>query len=279
MVDIRLIDSNFAHATSCSNGDLKIYPKHFSWYRGGQSKEITVFVDNACQQVHQILAKTRVWMLLEPPTISPHLYQLARSPVVQSLFDYILTFDKELIKIDPKKFIYYPLGGCWIEPGDRQIYPKTKNISIIASEKNFTEGHRLRHEIIRKYGGKIDVYGRGYKFIPSKLEALKDYRYTIVIENCKMDNYFSEKVIDPMVVGTIPIYWGTPDKDLFVGGTMYDLGILDTLVHDQRYAQELYDTLRPRVEANFKKAQQYVNTEDWLWEHFFSRLCTTTLKT
>lgn len=278
MIDIRLIDSNFAHATSCSNGDLKIYPRHFNWYRGSDPKEVTVFVDNACQQVHQVTANKRVWMLLEPPTISPHLYQLARSPIVQGLFDYILTFDKELVKIDPKKFVYYPLGGCWIEQQDRKIYPKTKNVSIIASEKSFTEGHKLRHDIIHRYSGRIDVYGRGYKFIPSKLEALKDYRYTIVIENCQLDNYFSEKLIDPMVCGTIPIYWGTPnhEKDK-TGIQILNLKDLDGILTSDMEAY--YEAHLSTVESNFKAAQQYVNTEDWLWEHFFSKICTTTVRT
>ena len=37
-----------------------------------------------------------------------------------------------------------------------------------------------------------------------------DYRFSIVIENCKRDYWFTEKLIDCLRTGTIPIYWGCP---------------------------------------------------------------------
>ena len=30
------------------------------------------------------------------------------------------------------------------------------------------------------------------------------------MENCKSPGYFSEKIIDCLIQGTIPIYWGDP---------------------------------------------------------------------
>ena len=42
----------------------------------------------------------------------------------------------EFINLDPQKCSYYPFGGCWINPSDRQIHAKNNNISIIASEKD-----------------------------------------------------------------------------------------------------------------------------------------------
>ena len=32
-----------------------------------------------------------------------------------------------------------------------------------------------------------------------------------MIENCKQDGFFTEKLIDSLIVGTIPIYWGCSD--------------------------------------------------------------------
>ena len=34
--------------------------------------------------------------------------------------------------------------------------------------------------------------------------------YTIVIENSVDDYYFTEKVIDAFLTGTVPVYWGSP---------------------------------------------------------------------
>ena len=37
----------------------------------------------------------------------------------------------------------------------------------------------------------FDLFGRGYRPINNKIEGLKDYRYSIVIENSKSDYYFT----------------------------------------------------------------------------------------
>lgn len=280
-MNIRVIDSNFAHATSCSNGNLKVYPKYFNWYRGNDTQELTVFVDAAVSKVHHITAKTKIWMLLEPPSILPGIYQTARRPDIQALFDYILTFDKALAATNPDKFVWYPMGGCWIEPTDRLIHPKTKLISIIASEKNFTEGHRLRHQLIQQYGQQIDLFGRAYRYVPYKLDALKDYRYTIVIENCQLDNYFSEKLIDPLVVGTVPLYWGAPNIHELFPDTTISINYLPEILRDSNRAIHLYQHILDTgiIQKGIDQASAYVNTEDWLWLNFFSKICTTTLKT
>jgi hypothetical protein len=287
MNKIRLLDKNFAHATSCSNGDLKIYPSFFEWYRGTEEQDITVFVDSEITKVPLINSKIKIWMLLEPPTISPNLYQLAASKPIQDSVDYILTFNKSLCSLSDK-FIYYPLGGCWIEPKDRQLYKKTKNVSIIASEKNFTEGHQLRHQLIKRYGNKIDVYGRGYNYIESKLTALKDYRYTIVIENCRLSGYFTEKIVDAFVTGTIPIYYGDPNiNNHFNFNGIINLGSfdfikpLDAILNPSEPFEysAVYDLNNSMIVDNFERAKQFTNTEDWLWNNLFKKLCTTTQQT
>ena len=62
------------------------------------------------------------------------------------------------------------------------------------------------HEVIQKFGNKMTVFGRGYDPIEFKIDGLKDYRFSVVIENCKRDYWFTEKLIDCFVTGTIPIY-------------------------------------------------------------------------
>lgn len=279
---IKLHDSNFAHAICCSNGNLKIYPQYFDWYRGSEERDIAVFVDGRYGEVVTSKAKVKILMLLEPPSVTPHLYfDVARHQKTWDLYDYILTFDKELVKLNPDKIKWYPLGGCWIEEVDRKIWPKTKNISIIASEKNFTEGHKLRHKLIQHHHGKIDVYGRGYRFVESKLEALKDYRYTIVIENCALNNYFSEKLIDAYMTGTIPIYWGSNKEvaDMFQPAWM-PIAHLDSILKNPVHMEDFYNghLTSGGIQTNFDRAKEYVNTEDWLWLNFLKNLCTTTPK-
>jgi hypothetical protein len=44
-----------------------------------------------------------------------------------------------------------------------------------------------------------------------KIRFLKEYKFTIAFENSTSPGYTTEKLWQPMKVGSIPIYWGNPD--------------------------------------------------------------------
>ena len=75
-------------------------------------------------------------------------------------------------------------------------------------------GHlkRLRfiEKILQRYQDKIDIFGKGVKFIDDKADALNDYMFHICLENTKEKNYWSEKLSDPILGFSIPIYYGDP---------------------------------------------------------------------
>jgi hypothetical protein len=90
---------------------------------------------------------------------------------------------------------------------------KNKLVSMISSNKNFTNGHQFRHNIINNLPICVDLYGRGFREIENKSEGLKDYCFSIAIENDDTNSYFSEKLLDCFLTCTIPIYWGAEDID------------------------------------------------------------------
>ena len=70
------------------------------------------------------------------------------------------------------------------------------------------------------YGkGLIDIFGYHKKIkgeIEHKLDALKDYQFSIAIENTPEDGYFTEKLTDCILTDTTPIYIGCPNiEDYF----------------------------------------------------------------
>lgn len=54
----------------------------------------------------------------------------------------------------------------------------------------------------------FDSHGYQYN---QKLDFQKRYKFTIAFENVSRSNYTTEKIIHPLLVGSIPIYWGNPD--------------------------------------------------------------------
>ena len=268
---IKLYNKSFSHAISVGNGDLNIKSKYFDWDRTGTGYDACVVTEELFSAIDIIPEPKKVGWIIEPESINPQAYDWIVNYDNYSTFQFVITHNAELLKISPK-FVYAPLAGCWLYEQERKVYEKTKAISIIVSEKNWTEGHRLRHEVVSKYGDKIDVYGRGYKPIGSVLEALKDYRFTIVIENERSDGWYTEKLINSFKSGCVPIYWGNPSigstfntDGMFRVHTLSEIGRnIDMLVDN---SASIYELSRLGVEDNFKRADAYVNTEDWLWEN------------
>lgn len=98
-------------------------------------------------------------------------------------------------------------------------FEKKKIISVISSTKAFSDGHRLRLEFVRKlqnyFGDSLDVFGRGLREIEDKWDALAPYKYHIAIENCSVNNYWTEKISDSFLAGCYPIYYGCSNIDKY----------------------------------------------------------------
>lgn len=203
--------------------------------------------------------RIKVAWLIEPDCISPQTYVYIKQNY--SKFTYVLTHTKSLLDQIPNA-VFYSFGTSFIKPEDFKIYNKTKNVSMIASNKTYCKGHEFRHIIRKSLPAEIDIFGTGINPIDYKLDGLKDYRYSIAMENSKHDFYFTEKLIDCFLTGTIPIYWGCPGIGKFFNtdGMM----IFDSKEEAHQLLEKTntfdYDSKRFAIEQNFELAKQYVDT-------------------
>ncbi len=89
---------------------------------------------------------------------------------------------------------------------------KEKLISVITSNKAFTQGHLDRIRFVKKlkdhFGDRLDVFGRGYNTFDDKWDVLAPYRYHIAIENTSQRFYWTEKISDCYLAGAYPFYYG-----------------------------------------------------------------------
>lgn len=266
MKSIKLSDTNFSHAKT--SNDIQI-SKQIIWDRNLKlNDDLVIFTDNQMKIAHNFIGK-KIGILMEPRAINEKIYEWAKENY--TLFDKILTYDKELLKTSDK-FKFYPHSGCWIPPDDQKIYPKTKLLSIISSKKKQTIGHNLRHSVInicKQNNIHVDVFGLGYNPIDNKKHGLADYAYSIVIENSQSDYYFTEKIIDSFVTGTVPIYWGCPSIGDFFnkkGMVIFDNEV-DFVNKVKTLTLEKYTEMLPYVRENFDKAFNYLMMENWIIEN------------
>jgi hypothetical protein len=263
MNKLSLIDKTFSHSLL---GYCSDYQKSeiFKWDRKNIYGDV-VYTDTVINNVKENKTGKNYAWLIEPIDISPRIYNIIKEK--KKFFHKIFTHEKTLLDLgEPYELV--PFGCCWIDSGDQKIYEKIKKISIIASNKRQTIGHRLRHSVIENFRGKIDVYGRGWNPVKHKIEALKDYNFSIVIENCKRDYWFTEKLIDCLVTGTIPIYWGCPSI-----GDFFDIRgfiIFNTLDELEKIinnlSEEKYEKMFPYVLENFKLSKKYLLPDNFIYQ-------------
>ena len=212
-------------------------------------------------------------------------------------FDVILTFDRELLKLLPNAVFLPPtevtqfnrLPNPYGHPPYKsplidtyelpdsalQIYPKSKLVSAVVSTKAFLPGHVKRLNFVRAIEHKIDLFGRGIKELPSKLDGLRDYMFSVAIENVSCDdNYFSEKIIDCFLTGTIPIYHGC----IHIGEFFDERGILSFQTQEELDAiidslsLEKYNSMLEYAKINYEKCYEWPLNNDMLYDMYYKKI-------
>lgn len=266
---IRLYDKEFEHINSYCGYDA---PANIEWDRYGDQR-IAVFTERCMDPdlVKNAKAEIKIAWLLEPPAIHAYGYAFILGGG-HHLFDYILTFDRRIIEAYPDKAVWWTPGGTWLWQRDWGVGEKTRDINIVASIKNWTEGHAMRQTIIDKFSNRFDVYGYGRRPVGNKIE-LKDYRYSIGIENSMLDWYWTDKLLDLFLMGTVPIYRGAPCIQKYFNTD----GMLLWVTPDQlqmclEYATpEHYEEMLPAIRDNYERALRYAIVEDYMYDSFFKR--------
>lgn len=268
MDKINLIDRTFAHSKIgyCSDyqsSDL------FRWDRTSRDGDI-VYTDMVLNSVTPNQKGNNYAWLIEPIDVASNNYNLIEQ--IKGKYNKVFTHEKTLIdRGAPYEFV--PFGCCWIKPEDHKIWPKSKVVSIIASNKTATGGHKLRHQVV-KSNPNLDVYGRTYNPLDYKLDGIKDYRFHVVIENCKRDYWFTEKLIDCLVTGTVPIYWGCPSigdffdtRGFIIVDTLEDINmVLNVVSSSDLLTEEKYNEMLPYIESNLEKAKQFLLPDEWVYK-------------
>jgi hypothetical protein len=173
----------------------------------------------------------------------------------------ILTSEAQLLRTLPNA-VLFPVGGSWVTGWGSIDLTKHRMCSLIASKKAKQTGHKMRHEVakwIRETEKDVEIMGRGYRPFAEKAEGLAPFRYSIVIENSRESNYFTEKLIDAMLCGTIPIYWGCPNIGEFfdTNGIILCQSLGDIQAAVQRLSLADFDARQSAASANRVRAVSY----------------------
>jgi hypothetical protein len=227
------------------------------------------FLPNLHNAYNEANAKLNIFVLIEPRELCPRNYEWVLQ--YKDFFNVIYTPYPDFGD-GSSKFVYWKgVGRTYVPEQHRQIYPKFKNIAAIFSDQmiNNMDGYTLRRDIKQSavlfprvdFNNPLELW--------NKHEGVKDYRYEIVVKN---EDYptFQEKLIDCLLVGSIPIYWtsktdyleGIFDLDGFV--FFESIQQLEQMIRDGLFTAEHYESKKKAIEYNFNAAKNYTSLGDTL---------------
>lgn len=271
---INMVGGGFQHDV-CSSALNK--NKYVEWIKGNHTANISFHIDNAILSKTNNSKENYGWFC-ESSAIIPNLIKnvLDNLKHFKKKFKFIFTHDRRIIQIDKEFFKFnVPPAMPWIQ--SKKIYPKTKYISMIASNKKMCKGHLFRQEIISKFYKQIDHFGRGFanRELPwsikmdygeesGKILALKDYMFSIAMENDNYDDIFCEKITDCFATGTIPVFWGT--KNISNYFDKRGIIFLEDLQDISMLTKDLYQSKLEFVSNNLNLINKLDTMEDYIFK-------------
>lgn len=98
--------------------------------------------------------------------------------------------------LDPRKVLAEKTGFCNFLYSNRYCVARNRFFRKLSKYKRVDSGGKL----LNNMGGRV----------ADKMAFIQKYKFTIAFENESYPGYTTEKIIEPMVVNSLPIYWGNP---------------------------------------------------------------------
>ena len=217
--------------------------------------------NDSLQQIHKVFDGDLYAWLVEPSCINP----LAHEFIINNYRKFKNVFSAfHDLKHQIENFQYVPVSSCWLKESSQRIWEKTDNVSMVLSDKSFAVGHQFRKSCFDAIKGLLDGIKGPERRVHEIDEFIVPYRFSVVVENCKERGYFTEKIVNCLRCGTIPIYWGDPNVNrVFNGQGIIEFNNLQELFSIIfKLSESEYQSRLNAVEENFQIAEIYIR-EHW----------------
>jgi hypothetical protein len=273
-----LRDAQWAHHPSYMQS------KYFIWDRYNVGLNTHFYTHNAMLETMGSPEKC-FGILWESEAIVPRDYKLfRRHKRLADNFEYIFTFSEHLLETLPNARFYPGCSSAWYGTtigggivSELAHRYKTKNVSILSSNKLQTPLHRFRLELARKlkHYQLVDVYGNfdGGSLV-KYCDTLESYRFSFAIENDQKPFFFTERLTSCFASMTLPIYLGATKIEQYFNMD----GIIQLKVSDLDNIEKIlqlctpaeYERRLPAIIDNYNRVKPFLNANDWLYENYLN---------
>lgn len=233
------------------------------------SKPVKLWID-ICQ-IPPKDGTIHIFYACEPSVIAPYIIPWIQQNYQH--FNLVLGYEAEVLACPNSKLFFW--SRMWItEQEQNSIQNKEYNVTFICGGNVRTKYHEkriscwMRQEEIKIpktffYTTRTD---RISKIFPgnlpcprdSKLPAFEKAMFHIVVENCGINDYFSEKIFDCFATMTVPIYLGCPNiGDYFdVRGIIVVSSVDEIIEQSNKLTENDYYSRMEYMEKNKKLANE-----------------------
>ena len=251
------------------------YNKTFCFTSGDDYTHVILF-NCPIPNISHIPKKNVIGIAMEPVQFLKGFAQITPSVKLKDFIKYAQQYVGKFYVGDqfdlPEPF----LQGCRYCSSSIHMIPyptKSKIMSIMISNKIFAPGHKYRHMLVReilKHNLPVDIYGRGcmyykqedarFKGLFKQNEPYEDYKFHIAIENFESNHYFSEKIINPLLLNCSPIYLGCRNIDEYFpdvvirlnGDVEHDIKLIKSICDSHEKYQKQIDIEKIRKTISIK---------------------------
>jgi hypothetical protein len=260
------------------------------------NKPITLFYDYIPRNGEHLENPYNFIMLHEPNEFfGMHTWAFNNS----NSFNGILTWNQHLIdNLDnaiPFHWSCNHYPSEYTELFNSKIFNKKKQleVSFLCGPKDLVEGHQLR-QVVHKLEDQITIPKKWFYVLDDfnwdsykangngkplncleqekgKQVIFNESMFTVVIENVKYDNWFTEKISSAFTTKTVPLYWGCPN----IAEWGYDeRGIIrwetpeELLNVINNLTEDTYHQMEPYIKYNYEVAIRELHLKEKLTNSF-----------
>lgn len=197
-------------------------------------------------------------------------------PTRYDMYDFILTHNQEVLD-KYTNAVFFVFNSIWAS--NKDYSPKEFSISTIVGNKTWTKNQTMRQQLWysqdRILNRKFYVSAvappedtLGNPSVGENKDILFQSQFHIAIENCSINGYFTEKILDCFISKTVPIYLGCSNIDNFFNdkGILKFSSIPECIELCNKLTPDTYTSLLPYIEENYTKALEYIDWQKRLLE-------------
>lgn len=178
----------------------------------------------------------------------------------------------------PDRYIRVPLSG--IRKEYKKVLNKECNNNSLLNRKfcnfvysNINSADPFRMVFFEKLSEykKVDSGGLIHNniggLVRDKISFLSQYKFTVSFENSSVEGYTSEKILAPMLVNSIPIYWGNPkveidfNEESFINIKDKSFDSLNKAIEAIKFLDENDEEYLKMLSKPWIRPEQYINYE------------------